>query len=119
MEEELRQYFEKQVSKVHADARLISYKAQHLDDNTRRPVFEVVYEVPGYALTAGGKILAMHFPEVDYTAWGIGMPIRAFPLWWGDKDLMEKTVVMTVPEGFRVYHVPKSQEIGVVRLGAW
>lgn len=105
---ELKQRFESMAAGVHPRAKLLSWKTENLDDTSKKPVVEMEYEVPGYALSAGGRYLVFKLPEVDYSSWEIEKSERSFPMWWGETEKRVKAIEFSIPDGFRVKYRPES-----------
>jgi hypothetical protein len=108
--EEIRQKFERVVSRIHPGAKLIDYSPKQpseLGDLNRPVAIEYEYEAGDYCLAAGGELLAFKIPELDYDASSIQKYERDLPLFWERRKLVENTAVIKLPDGFRVRSVPE------------
>ncbi len=107
--EELKQRFERVVSGIHPNAKLLDYspkQPKEFGDLTRPVVIQYEYEVGDYALTAGGEMLVFRIPELDYDASSIQKYERDLPMFWDRRRLFENTAVIKLPEGFKVRSMP-------------
>lgn len=104
--DEIRQKFERVVAAVHPGAKLLTH-SQNVTDLDKPVVIEYEYEVEGYALTAGGELLAFRVPELVYSASSIRKYERELPMFWKNRYLFENSATIKLPEGFRVKSMPE------------
>jgi hypothetical protein len=105
--EELRQRMEQLNHGFHPRAELVDFALENLGDFTRDPVYRRRFLVPGYALQAGGRMLAFQMPGLVDSSADVGTPTRLHPLAFMDRELRDTEITVVLPEGARVLHVPE------------
>jgi hypothetical protein len=105
--EEIALEFETIVATIHPNARLLFCTARNVDKLDKPVVIEYWYEVENYALTAGGELLVLRLPELDYSASDIEKYERDYPMFWGSRCRVENTMVLKLPEGYRARSLPE------------
>lgn len=88
-------------------AELVSYDLENLGDFTRDPVYRRRFRVPGYALRAGGKLLAFHMPGLVDSSADVGTSTRQHALAYRDRELRETEIAVVLPPGAKVLHLPE------------
>jgi hypothetical protein len=107
--EELKQRFQRVVSNIHPNAKLLDYspkQPKELGDLNKQVVITYEYTADEYALTAGGELLVFKVPELDYDASSVQKYQRDLPMFWGRRRLFENTAVIKLPEGFKARSLP-------------
>ncbi len=86
---------------------LDSFRLSDLGDLTIPPKLTLFYRVPGYAIVADNLIL-LKMPDLsDYTAEKVGATFRLNPLFFERNYRSIKDIVIKLPPGFRVRHIPE------------
>jgi len=108
--EEITQKFESMVSSIHPNAKLLDYSPRdpkEYGDLNEHLVINYEYEIPDYALNAGGEILVFRIPEINYSASSIEKYERELPMFWGSRYSFDNSATIRLPEGFKVENLPE------------
>lgn len=104
-EERIKNIMESFINKTIPDAKLISYSIEHLNDITQEIIFNLKYSVSSLGLKEKDFIL-LHIPGLEYSAYSVGAPTRNYPIYWGHLSKEEKKIIIHLPDGYKVRHIP-------------
>jgi hypothetical protein len=109
--DQLRKRMEKLNHGFHPNARLLGYEFENLADFSKDVTYIRRFQVPGYALRAGGKLLAFRLPGLVASSADVGSAARIQPLAFMTRDFEEVEIEIKLPPGFRVLHLPEGLKL--------
>lgn len=109
--DQLDKRMEEMAHSFHPSAELAGYTIENAEDFTRPISLERRLAVPGYALRAGGKLLAFRMPGLKDNAADVGLPVRRFPMAFQARELQTRDLEVRLPKGAKLLHLPGKLEI--------
>lgn len=94
------------ITKLSPRAQLDHYELSDLEDLDEPVWVRLNYQIPGYAIRGGKDYLAFTLPGLGYSAREVGKPERRHPLSWERCEAIINRIIIHLPEGYRVYHLP-------------
>lgn len=95
----------------HPSSELTGYELRNLADFTKDVSYVRRFRVPGYALKAGGKLLAFRLPGLVDSSGDVGTATRRYPMAYRSRELQDTEIEVRLPEGFRVLHLPQGMDV--------
>ncbi len=105
-QEKLKRRMERLNQGFHPSSELLGFELKNVDDFTKQVEYRRDFRVPGYALQAGGKLLAFKMPGLVDSAGDVGLPVRHYPLGFLEREVQDLEIEVRLPAGFRVRSLP-------------
>jgi len=102
---QIKEWFEEEVDRISAGARLIEYSHADPLDYTKRFYEHYTYAAPDHC-QHGGDILTFRIPHIGSNCYDSGKEERRYPLAIWRRAYRNRQVRITGPEGYEVYALP-------------
>ncbi len=106
--QQLRNQLEQMAAGLHPGAELKDFKTTDYADLNVPPTLTMQCAIPGYAVKAGDDLMLFNLPVLAYDAGDVGRPTREHALFWGQVARNTTRGTVRLPEGFKVYAMPKN-----------
>ncbi len=98
--------FETAAGDFHPGAKLENYKIIGLGSLDSTIIIEKTLTAPQIAQSAGEKLLAFQFPELEFVPSAFGAPERKTPIWFGEPVITRRVWIVKIPKKFKAEYIP-------------
>ena len=99
--------FETGAGDFYPGAKLVDYSITGINSLDSTAVVSRHLSVPQLAQSAGKKLLAFQFPDLEFKPSAYGQPQRQTPIWFNPPVLAERVWIVKLPEKFEPQYIPQ------------